>query len=75
MKQIGKKVIRHEAFRGAKKREIEEARQKPRLEEHHYISPSRNTPIQLFNFVCANPNDPAKKAGLFHFLSFPGILT
>ncbi len=60
--QIGKKYSRKEALHSEERQEVQEATTGARLDNHHYISPSRNTPVGLFEFVQSNPGDPAKKA-------------
>ncbi|KJA23251.1 hypothetical protein HYPSUDRAFT_137852 [Hypholoma sublateritium FD-334 SS-4] len=60
MQQIGKKYSRKEALRPAEQQEIYEASQGC-IEDHHRISSSRNTPINVYAFLLANPQDPAKK--------------
>ncbi len=68
MIQIGKKYARKEMFREGEGQEEQEASTNARLEDHHYISSSRNSPVSLFDFVQSTPNDPAKKVGndVFH---------
>ncbi len=33
-------------------------------ESHHYISKSQHNPINIYAFVLANPDDPAKKVNI-----------
>ena len=33
-------------------------------QSHHYILKSRNNPINIYAFVLANPDDPAKKVNI-----------
>ena len=61
MTQIGKKYARKEMFREGEGREEQEASTNAQLQDHHYISSSRNSPVSLFSFVLSN--DPAKKVG------------
>jgi len=61
MTQIGKKYIWKEMFRDDEDQEEQEASTNARLQDHHYISSSRNMPVSLFDFVLSSPNDPAKK--------------
>jgi hypothetical protein len=63
MTQIGKKYVRKEVFRDGEDhwQEEQEASTNARLQDHHYISSSRNTPVHLFDFLLSSPNDPAKK--------------
>ena len=44
----------------AEQQEIDNAEQSS-LEDHHHISKSRNSPINIYEFVLTNPDDPAKK--------------
>ncbi len=70
MTQIGKKYVWKEMFRDDAGEEEQEAFANARLQDHHYISSSRNMPVPLFNFVLSSPNDPAKKVCnhvLFHW--------
>ena len=67
--QIGKKYARKEMFREGEGREEQEASTNTQLQDHHYISSSRNSPVSLFSFVRSSPNDPAKKVGSHVFVS------
>jgi len=69
MTQIGKKYSRKEMFREGEGQEEQEASTNARLQDHHYISSSRNSPVSLFDFVLSSPNDPAKKVGNHVFVS------
>ncbi|KAF8175172.1 hypothetical protein BJ912DRAFT_826532, partial [Pholiota molesta] len=60
IQQIGKKYSRKQALQPIEQYEMSEA-SKGRLEDHHIISTSRNTPIDIYQFVLANSKDPAKK--------------
>jgi hypothetical protein len=76
MAQISKKYTRHQALHSAQGQEKYEAKLKGRLEDHHIISESRNTPVQLFEFVKINPNDLSKKVYLnpfYRLLAFAEI--
>jgi len=55
-------------FREGEGQEEQEASTNARLQEHHYISSSWNSPVSLFVFVLSSPNDPAKKVGNNHVL-------
>ena len=66
MTQIGRKYVRKEVFRDG---EDQEASTNARLQDHHYISSSRNTPVPLFDFVLSSPNDTAKKVCNHVFVS------
>ncbi|KAF8955383.1 hypothetical protein BDZ97DRAFT_1926897 [Flammula alnicola] len=59
IKQISKKYTWQRVFRQAEKKEEEEADQPEHLSEHHIISRSRNSPLNVFTF--AQDGDPAKK--------------
>jgi len=59
MAQIGKKYNRHEVLNHAERKEEQEAAASARLQDHHIMSESRNTPVPLFDFVKANARDPA----------------
>ncbi|KAF8951473.1 hypothetical protein BDZ97DRAFT_1684491 [Flammula alnicola] len=59
IKQISKKYTRQRVFRQAEKQEEKEADQPERLSEHHVISHSRNSPLNVLAFV--QDGDPAKK--------------
>ena len=69
MTQIGRKYVRREVFRDGEDQEEQEASTNARLQDHHYISSSRNTPVPLFDFVLSSPNDPAKKVCNHVFVS------
>ena len=60
MQQIGAKYSRKEALHPAERQEIQEA-SNDCLKDHHQISSSRNTPINIYSFLLVNPGDPAKK--------------
>jgi hypothetical protein len=65
MEQIGKKYIRKGALQDTTPKRDEEEIIHARLEDHCFISESRNTPISIFNFVQTNPQDPAKLVRFF----------
>lgn len=69
MTQIGKKYARKEMFREGEGQEEQEASTNTRVQDHHYISLSRNSPVSLFEFALTSPNDPAKKVGDHVFVS------
>ena len=69
MTQIGKKYSRKEMFREGEGQEEQEVSRNARLQDHHYISSSRNSPVSLFDFVLSSPNDPAKRVGNHVFVS------
>jgi hypothetical protein len=69
MTQVGKKYVRKEVLRDGEDQEDQEASTNARLQDHHYISSSRNTPVPLFDFVQSNPKDPGKKVCNHVFVS------
>ncbi len=64
-KQIAKKYCRKQLLQQAEQREIQEATSQSHLEDHHFISASRNQPFNIYSFVHTNPGDPAKKVRIF----------
>ncbi len=53
-----------EALLPAEQQEIDDA-SRSSLKNHHHISDSRNTPINVYAFVLNNREDPVKKVNIF----------
>ena len=65
LKQIGQRYNRHRALhRSEVAQEQQEAEiQSSSLESHHYISRSKNSPLDIRSFIVSRRADPAVKVG------------
>jgi len=61
MKQIGEKYNRKRALHDPAVQEKRDAALQGKLEAHHIVSKSKNTPVNLLSFTTSQPTDPAKK--------------